>query len=144
MSYLLDTDVVWESVRRQPDENVIGWLRPLPNEALFLSVLTLGELRRTVERQSRGRRRERLRVWLERELSAWFGDRLLPVDAGVAARWGRLLAEAHRPVPGIDGLVAATALDHRLRLVTGREEAFALPGLELVNPWRPAEEQVPA
>lgn len=136
MSYLLDTNVIAELARREPEARVVAWFAEIPDSALHLSVLTLGEIRKGIERLGEARRRERLRVWLEQELPAWFEDRLLPVTAAVADRWGRLLAEAGRPVPAVDSLLAATALHHELRLVTRNEKDFRYPGLEVVNPWR--------
>lgn len=135
MSYLLDTNVVSEVVRRKPQPHVVAWLEQVPDEALHLSVLSLGEIRKGVEWLSGGRRKEQLRLWLEQDLMQWFGDRLLPVSAAVADRWGRLLAELERPTPAVDSLLAATALHHELRLVTRNDKDFQFPGLEVVNPW---------
>ena len=136
MSYLLDTNVISETIRRRQDKLVIGWLEQVPAEALFLSVLTLGEIRKGVERLTDKKRREKLRLWLEHELPAWFEGRVLPIDLAVADRWGRLLAETGRPVPTIDSLLAATALHYELRLVTRNARDFAYPGLEVINPWQ--------
>ncbi len=135
MSYLLDTNIVSETVRRNPNKAVIAWLDQIPGEALFVSVLTLGEIRRGIEALSEKRRREKLRLWLEHELPAWFEGRVLAVDLSVADRWGRLLAEVGRPVPTIDSLLAATALHHELRLVTRNAGDFNYPGLQVVNPF---------
>lgn len=101
-----------------------------------MSVLTLGEIRKGVEAAADPRRRARLRSWLEERLPAWFGSRLLPVDAAVADRWGRLLAALGRPVAAIDSLLAATAIHHGLKIATRNEHDFPFPGLEIVNPWR--------
>lgn len=139
MSYLLDTNVVSETVRRQQNQMVIGWLEHVPAEALFVSVLTLGEIRKGIERLADRKRREKLRLWLEHDLPAWFEGRVLPVDLHVADRWGRLLAEVGRSVPTIDSLLAATALHHELRLVTGNAGDFDYPGLEVINPWQNME-----
>ena len=136
MSYLLDTNVISETIRRRQDKLVIGWLEQVPAEALFLSVLTLGEIRKGVERLTDKKRREKLRLWLEHELPTWFEGRVLPIDLAVADRWGRLLAETGRPVPTIDSLLAATALHYELRLVTRNARDFAYPGLEVINPWQ--------
>ena len=135
MSYLLDTNVVSELVRPKPDPEVLAWFDNTPDDALHLSVLSLGEIRKGVEKLEPSLRRERLRVWLEQELTSWFGNRLLPVDRGVADQWGVLLAHAGRPVPTIDSLLAATALYHDLRLATRNVTDFRFAGLEVINPW---------
>jgi toxin FitB len=135
VSYLVDTSVVAELARRAPNPRVASWFRNVPDTALHLSVLTLGELRKGVESLADARRKERLRVWLENDLAEWFGDRLLPVSAGVADRGGWLLAQAGRPVPAIGSLLAATALHHGLRMVTRNERDFVFQGLDVVNPW---------
>jgi len=116
MSYLLDTNILSETVRRAPNKSVLAWLDRIPGEALFVSVLTLGEIRKGIEAITDKKRREKLRLWLEHELPVWFEGRVLPVDLAVADRWGRILAEVGRPVPTIDSLLAATALHHELRL----------------------------
>ncbi|MBI5437702.1 MAG: type II toxin-antitoxin system VapC family toxin [Nitrosomonadales bacterium] len=135
MSYLLDTNAISELVRPKPAKVVLAWFGNIPSEALHISVLTLGEIRKGVERMPDGERREKLRLWLEHELVDWFGSRVLPVDTLVADRWGRLIAQMGRPVPSIDSLLAATALHHELRLVTRNQKDFDYPGLEVVNPW---------
>lgn len=135
MSYLIDTNVISELVRAKPDAAVLDWFANTPDEALFLSVLTLGEIRKGVEKLADLHRREKLRVWLEHDLRDWFGPRILPVGPDVADHWGRLLAQAGRPVPAIDSLLAATALHHDLRLVTRNIRDFAYAGLDVINPW---------
>jgi toxin FitB len=135
MSYLLDTNILSETIRRNPNKAVVAWLDQLPGEALYVSVLTLGEIRKGVETIADRTRREKLLIWLEHELPAWFEGRVLSVDLAVADRWGRLLAEVGRPVPTIDSLLAATALHHDLRLVTRNSDDFEYPGLEVINPF---------
>jgi len=135
LSYLLDTNIVSELARSKPERRVTDWFAQVADESLFLSVLTLGELRQGVESLPIGVKRERLRLWLETDLPSWFGPRLLPVDAAVADRWGRLRAGARRTPPAVDGLIAATALHHDLRLVTRNTTDFRFPGLDVVNPW---------
>lgn len=135
MSYLVDTNVLSELTRPNPAPSVTDWFEEVRDESLHLSVLTLGELRRGVEKLPPGKRREKLRYWLEHELPAWFGERLLPIDAAVAEAWGRLQAASERTLPAVDSLLAATALHHHLRLVTRNTADFAVPGLETINPW---------
>jgi hypothetical protein len=135
MSYLLDTNILSETVRRAPNKSVLAWLDRIPGEALFVSVLTLGEFRKGIEAITDKKQREKLRLWLEHELPVWFEGRVLPVDLAVADRWGRILAEVGRPVPTIDSLLAATALHHELRLVTRNATDFEYPGLEVINPF---------
>lgn len=136
MSYLLDTNIVSEIIRRTPDARALEWLDQIPGEALFVSVLTLGEIRKGAEMLSDRKRRDKLRLWLDHELSAWFQDRVLPVDLPVADRWGRLLGEVGRSVPTIDSLLAATALHHDLALVTRNAKDFNYyPGLQVINPF---------
>jgi predicted nucleic acid-binding protein len=135
VSFLLDTNVLSELVRRKPDAGVRRWFQSAPEEALHLSVLSVGELRCGIESAAHGARREKLRVWLERDLADRFSDRLLSITPAVADRWGRLLAEMDRSVPAIDSLLAATALTYGLRIVTRNVRDFRYPGLQVVNPW---------
>lgn len=135
MSYLLDTNVISELVRAKPHNPVIEWFKTIPDEALYLSVLTLGEIRKGVEKLSDLRRQEKLRLWLEIELPQWFENRILPIDAHVADRWGRLQSDMKKPLPAIDSLIAATALHHDLRIVTRNVQDFQYPGLEIICPW---------
>lgn len=135
MSYLIDTNVLSELRRRDPDVNVVRWMVDRPATALYLSVLTLGELRKGVEGLAEGDRKRRRLDWLEIELPTFFAGRILPVDAAVAERWGRLLAQAGRPLPAIDSLLAATALAHGLTLVTRNLRDFQHPDLTVLDPW---------
>lgn len=136
MSYLLDTNVISELVRPRPDPGVVDWFRHAPDEALHLSVLTLGEIRKGIENLSDTVRREKLRVWLEHDLPQWFEGRVLPIDVLVAERWGAMLGRIGRSLPAIDSLLAATALHHELRIVTRNEKDFEYFELEVINPWK--------
>ncbi|MBL8512982.1 MAG: type II toxin-antitoxin system VapC family toxin [Betaproteobacteria bacterium] len=139
MSYLLDTNVVSELVKPRPDRYVLEWFARTPDHALHISVLTLGEIRKGVEKIADRTRREKLRLWLENDLPAWFGHQVLPVGTEVADRWGRLMADAKRTLPSIDSLLAATALHHELRIVSRNVQDFAPMGVEVVNPWLPGK-----
>lgn len=113
----------------------MSWLERRPATTLYLSVLTLGELRKGIEALPESARKRRLADWLDVELPGFFAGRVLPIDARVADRWGHLLAQAGRPVPAIDSLLAATALTHGLTLVTHNLRDFQYPGLAVIDPW---------
>jgi len=135
LSYLLDTNVLSELRRKTPNAGVVEWFARRPASTLFLSVLTLGELRKGVEGMADADRRTALLDWLEAELPIFFTGRILSVDVQVADRWGRLMAAAKRPVPAIDSLLAATAAHHGLSLVTRNVRDFVDSGLDVINPW---------
>ena len=138
MSYLLDTCVVSELVRPEPDSNVVTWIRACAEDSLYLSVLTVGEIQKGVSRLEPSRRRTRLERWLREDLRVRFGERLLPVDERISLTWGRAQAELEAqgtPMSAVDGLIAATARAHGLALATRNTGDFRDPRLELVNPW---------
>ncbi len=135
MSYLLDTNVLSELRRKAPNDRVVNWMAQRPASTLYLSVLTLGELRKGVEGLTDAGRRAALLDWLETELPAFFTGRILPVDAQVADRWGRLVAAAGRPLPAIDSLIGATAAHYGLSLVTRNVRDYADLGLDIIDPW---------
>lgn len=135
MSYLIDTNVLSELRRRDPDPNVVRWMSERPATNLYMSVLTLGELRKGIEALPEGARKRALLDWLEIDLPVFFTGRILPIDATVADRWGRLVAQAGRPLPAIDSLLAATALAHGLTLITRNLRDFQHPNLQVLDPW---------
>lgn len=136
MSYLLDTNVISETLKVVPNPNLKKWLQSVPAEALFLSVLSLGEIRKDIEKLPAGNRKNQLILWLDHELPDWFGlHNILNITQAVADRWGYLTAECSRTLPAIDGLLAASALTHNLKMVTRNTKDFDLPGLEVINPF---------
>jgi toxin FitB len=139
MSFLLDTNAISEWAKHRPDPGIAAWLDEVDEDRTYLSVITLGELRKGVDRLAGGRRRDRLDQWLTSELPERFGERMLAVDAAVADQWGRLLAQAENigtPVGGIDALIAATAKVHGLQVVTRNVGHFRHTGVDLISPWR--------
>jgi hypothetical protein len=138
VTYLLDTTAVSEALKPRPDPGVASWLEEVDEDRTYLSVLTIGELRRGVERLAPGRRQQRLAAWLDNELPDRFEGRVLPVEDRVANAWGRLTARLlrrGRPVDEIDMLIAATAECHELQVVTRNVADFAPTGVTVVNPW---------
>ena len=135
--YLLDTNVVSELVRPKPEPKVMEWVDTADEATLYLSVLTLGEIRKGVASLSLGKRRARLEAWLEVDLQTRFSGRIVPIDAAIADRWGSIAAEAKRKgkvLPVIDGLLAATAL-HRNLIIVSRNASHFQPSVRVLNPW---------
>jgi predicted nucleic acid-binding protein len=133
--YLLDTNVVSELRRPRPDSHVIAWFGQLPVDSCFLSVLTVGEIAKGIAKRRRdsAEHADALQGWLDRLVSE-YAERLLPVDAEIAVRWGTLV-DAH-PQLAVDMLLAATALERDLTMVTRNEDHFRLAGVPVVNPFR--------
>jgi len=133
--YLLDANVVSETRKTRPDPGVLAFLTGAESASLFISVLTLGELRRGVAAKRRGdpMAADRLGAWVD-GLQASFADRIIAIDGGIARRWGEL--SAGRSVPVVDTLIAATALGHGLTLVTRNTRDVAATGVGLVDPWQ--------
>lgn len=139
MNDLLDTNIITEVSRRQPNEGVVRWLEHAPEAQLYLSVLTLGEIRKGIAKLGASKRQTELSEWLEEVLTPRFAGRILDVDVGTAILWGHLSGEAEQrgqPLPVIDTLLAATALRHELILVTRNERDFTRYPIELLNPWQ--------
>lgn len=138
MSLLLDTSVISELVKKVPHEQVLNWLGRQDEESLYLSVLTVGELEKGIAKLRASARRDQLRTWLTRDLAVRFSGRLLPIDVAVAARWGALTGDAEKrgvPLPVIDSLIAATALEHDFSVVTRNVPDFRRCGVACVDPW---------
>ena len=135
MTYLVDTNVLSELRRKNPAPAVVDWFAQRPVAALYLSVLTIGEIRKGVELLADPARKAVLNHWLHADLPAYFSGRILPIDARVCDRWGRMLAAAGRPVPAIDSLLAATAAEHNLILVTRNVKDLSALPVATIDPW---------
>ena len=137
--YLLDTNVISEYTHAKPPaERVRNWIDAQDEKDLYLSVLTLGEIRKGVTLLPAGNRRSQLQAWLETGLPTRFKGRLLAIDEKVADRWGAMAGVARLQgiaLPIIDGLMAATALAHELIMATRNVRDFAVWQVPVINPW---------
>jgi len=136
MKYLLDTNVISEFTKTNRNPNLVNWFSSQPPEYLFLSALTFGELRRGVIRlaQKDARRAAELSDWIS-DLALTYQKRILPITIEISTRWGLLSADRGRPP--IDTLLAATAIEHNLVLVTRNTKDFQSTGVKLQNPFEP-------
>lgn len=142
MPFLLDTNVLSEPARPDPDEAVIRWYRGLAPLEACISVLTLGEIGKGVSLMPPGPRKDTLRSWLMQDLPLRFRGRTLPVDAEVSLLWGELAAEGRRigrPLPVVDGILLATAKAHDLTFVTRNLRDCGDRGVPVLDPWEPDE-----
>jgi toxin FitB len=146
MTFLLDTTVVSEWVKLRPNRGVAAWLAKVDEDRVFISVVTLAELRYGIERMAAGSRRKRLDGWLRNDLPLRFEGRVLPIDAIIADSWGKVVARseaAGRPISAMDALIAATAETHGMTLVTRNTSDFEASLGLIINPWAKDEDQAP-
>lgn len=139
MSYLLDTCVISELASKRPDPRVTRWIDSVDPESVYLSTVTIGEIRKGIEKARDPKRKEALESWLRDELLVRFQDRMVVLDIGVFLEWGGLMGRLESrgaPMPAMDSLVAAAALHHHLVLVTRNEVDFLNSGVNLFNPWK--------
>jgi|ERR1700746_2278780 toxin FitB len=138
--FLLDTNCISEVVRVKPEPRVMEWIEAAEETLLYLSVLTLGEIRKGLAGLPQGKRRTQLETWLEVELGARFAGRILSIDQSIADRWGLLAASAKakgKTLSTIDGLLAATAVQHNLTIVSRNVSDFSNTPVPVLNPWEP-------
>jgi predicted nucleic acid-binding protein len=136
--FLLDTNSISELIRPRADPGVTEWMRAADDALLYVSVLTLGEIRKGAAALDDGKKGSRIESWLEEELKIFFAGRILSVDEAVADRWGQLAARAKRigrPLAIIDGLLAATALHYNLTVVSRNAGDFQNAEVPVLNPW---------
>lgn len=137
MAYLIDTCALSEFTKPRPSPAVDAWFAALPEDADFVSVLTLGELEKGIVRLATSRRRASLERWFG-QLRDRLAGRVLLIDEPVALEWGRIAArndQAGTPVPVVDGLIAATAIVHGLSLVTRNTADMVRTGVPIIDPW---------
>lgn len=138
MNYLLDTCVLSEFTRRQPDQRVIDWLDSIEEEKFFISVITVGEIQRGIERLPDSHRKTELLVWMNNGLLQRFAERMVVIDAPGMFLWGSLTARleaAGQPMGVMDSLIAASALQNNLIVATRNVADFLPSGVQVINPW---------
>jgi tRNA(fMet)-specific endonuclease VapC len=139
MRYLLDTCVLSELVARQPDPGVVQWIADKDEEQLYLSVISIGEIAKGIQKLPDSRRKDMLGRWLREDLLIRFRDRILSIDTNTMLAWGELVATLEsqgRPMPAIDSLVAAIALQGGFTLVTRNETDCEASSVAVINPWK--------
>lgn len=138
MSYLLDTCVISEFVKKKPEPKVIRWLKNCREDKLYLSVLTLGEIQKGISLLSDAKKKMPLTTWLHEELPIRFEGRIIGINEDVALQWGQILGKSQVKgiiIPAIDGLIAASALVHHLTVVTRNKKDIEKSGVSIFDPW---------
>ena len=138
MKYLLDTCVISELVAKHPNPKVVDFVDALDSDDVYLSVITIGEITKGVEKLPKSKRKQELYSWLKEDLLVRFDGRIIPLDTKVLMEWGILIAHLESTgttLPAIDSLIATTTLTHKLTLVTRNVGDFSGTGIEIVNPW---------
>ena len=139
MKYLLDTCIISELISKQPNPKVVEFVDLLDPEDVYLSVITIGEIVKGIEKLSKSRRKTDLQNWLNEDLLVRFEGNILTLDTDILIEWGALTARlesAGKTMPAIDSLIAATALAKKMTLVTRNVSDFDETDVEIVNPWK--------
>jgi tRNA(fMet)-specific endonuclease VapC len=138
MKYLLDTCVISELVTKYPRPQVVDFVDALDSDDVYLSVITIGEIAKGIEKLPKSKRKQELSSWLKEDLLVRFDGKIIPLDTEVLMQWGILIARLElsgTTLPAIDSLIAATTLTHKLTLVTRNVDDFHGTDMEIVNPW---------
>lgn len=138
MNYLLDTNVISEMISRAPNQKVIDWIDGLDPETVYMSIVTVGELHKGIEKLAPSRRKEQLDRWLKGDLLLRFSGKIVDITIDVMLVWGELTSRLERegkPMPAIDSLIAASVLEGHFTLVTRNEDDFKYAGISIINPW---------
>lgn len=138
MRFILDTCVISELVAKRPNPKVVEFIDSLDSDDVYLSVIAIGEITKGVEKLPGSKQKQELYSWLKEDLLARFYARVVPLDIDILMEWGLLIAHLESTgitLPAIDSLISATALTHKLTLVTRNADDFKDTGVEIVNPW---------
>jgi toxin FitB len=138
MNYILDTNIISELIAKQPNQKVVEWVKGIDTENLFMSVITMGEIKKGIEKLPESLRKKNIQYWFENELLIGFKDRILPLDLSVILLWGELVGELEkkgRKLPTLDSLIAATTKYHNYTLVTRNIKDFDGIEIAIFNPF---------
>lgn len=138
MNYLLDTCLISELAKLEPNKKVVDWVLSENETGFYVSVLTFGELHKGVEKLDESKKKEELRVWIEDELRDRFQNRIIGIDMRISILWGKIQSIAEKrgkPMPAVDSLIAATGIAHDLIVVTRNASDMEQSGVRLLNPW---------
>lgn len=138
MRYLLDTNIISEFISKTPNQNVINYILPLDENDLYLSVITIGEIKTGIEKLEYGSKKEKLLHWLENDLLNRFEDRIVDIDTSIMLQWGVInnkLKKLGKPLPIIDSLIGATSEIKDFILITRNEKDFQNLNIKIVNPF---------
>jgi predicted nucleic acid-binding protein len=139
MNYVLDTNVISELIAKQPNPRVIEWLDSLDPTTLYMTVITLGEIRKGIEKLPPSKRRDDVKEWLEADLLLRFQGKILEITTEVMLVWGELtgrLENEGKPLAAIDSLIAAIVLAGNYSLITRNDSDFQHTGITIINPWK--------
>ena len=139
MKYLLDTCVISELIAKQPNPNVVEFVDSRDPDNIFLSVITIGEISKGIEKLPPSKRKKELQTWLGEYLLIRFDGKIISLSTEILIKWGELAAKLEGigiTLPAMDGLIAATALTHNLILITRNEKDFENTGVKIINPWQ--------
>lgn len=138
MNYLLDTCVISELIKKQPNSKLVQWLSEIEEANLFISVLTIGELHKGIEKLPDSRKKNKLHKWVTYDMEKRFRNRIIDFDLHTATIWGKIQAKSEmsgQKLPAIDSLIAAVGISHDLIVVTRNTKDMESSGVDLLNPW---------
>lgn len=138
MNYLLDTCVISELIKKNPSPKVVKWISKAEETNLFISVLTIGEIHKGIEKLPESKKKEKLHKWVNYDLKERFKNRIIDFDLQTATAWGKTQAHSEllgKAMPTIDGLIAATGISYEFTVVTRNTPDMEISGATLFNPW---------
>ncbi|MCP3891205.1 MAG: type II toxin-antitoxin system VapC family toxin [Desulfobulbaceae bacterium] len=138
MNYLLDTCVISELIKQSPSQKVVKWISKVVENKIFISVLTIGEIHKGIEKLPTSKKKNKLQQWVNYDLQERFENRIINFDLQTATVWGRIQAHSEtlgKALPAIDEQIAATGISHNLTVVTRNTTDMEVSGVALLNPW---------